>query len=251
MLDNGIYKTQSYFALDAQFILDPMGRAGAWRHCMGPTAARLRPATSRGMRVSRKSTSLCRISHSLRRLIFRVCSACLGRVLGSAGGHRPFTFPTVWWRRASLLSNRLTGSLSVQKEITDRAFVAWQGGVQSMIFDSRPSSGIVSVFPQSLSGWREFHHFGPARIWVSRNSLRLCRAGRLVPPLSELPERHQRLSCRQRPWVRPDRIVQGRNLWRLSKPVERQWAGWTGRKARPLAGVSTIIRPPILRSRIG
>jgi hypothetical protein len=49
------------------------------------------------------------------------------------------------------LSNQLTAALSVQKDITDKTFVAWRGGVQAVIFDSQPSSAeITSLFsPQA------------------------------------------------------------------------------------------------------
>ncbi len=140
-LDNGIYKTQSYFGLDAQIYPGSNGANG------GTTSASNVQGRAGFSQISQPLPDLTfTAAFDFSRLL-----GLFGTGFGVGGQASSLYVPNgVVASGVPQLSNQLTGSLSVQKEITDRAFVAWQGGVQGVIFDSRPSSGVVSVFsPES------------------------------------------------------------------------------------------------------
>jgi len=150
-LDNGIYKTQSYFGLDAQIYPGSNGAGGSLAAVYGANGGTTSASNVQGR------AGFSQIYQPLPDLTF-TAAFDFSRLLGlfgtgfGVGGQAPSLYVPngVVASGLPLISNQFTGSLSVQKEITDRAFVAWQGGVQGVIFDSRPSSGIVSVFsPES------------------------------------------------------------------------------------------------------
>lgn len=141
-LDNGIHRTRAYFGLDAQIYPGSDGSGAG-----GTTSAsnvQGRAGFSHIYQPLPDLTVAAEVDFS--RLI-----GVFGTGFGAGGSSSSIYVPSaVIASGLPLLSNQLTGALSVQKEITDKAFVAWQGGVQGVIFDSQPSSGITSVFsPQS------------------------------------------------------------------------------------------------------
>ena len=125
--------------------------------------------------------------------------------------------------------NQLTGSVSIEKKITDRSFVRATGTVQGILYDRQnegnsflPANVLV---PTQNSGDRNLTYVGSLRggYWVGPAIYIFAEGGADLRRYRKFLARYEWLSRDRRSRFGPNQPVQGRSLRRLSGAVQCSW----------------------------